>query len=58
MFVGGERGKWEIEKGSALEIKNRSGGESFPAANSDNLSKFLQLSSELCQEARYEPGDK
>lgn len=49
VLVRGERGKWEMEKGSALEIGSRSGRESFPAANSDNLSRFLRLSSELCQ---------
>ena len=47
----------EIEKGCALEIVGGSGQKSlWPAANSENLSRFLQLSSEASHEGRDEHG--
>ena len=43
----------EIERGCALEVVGGSGRESFwPVANSENLSRFLKLLSELFHEAR------
>ena len=44
----------EIEKGARWELRAE---DHWPVANSDNLSRFLQLSSELCQKAAIEDGD-
>ena len=46
-------GALEIEKGALWELRAE---DVWPVANSDNLSRFLQLPSELCQKAADEDG--
>ena len=46
-------GALEIEKGARWELRAE---DLWPAANPGNLSRFLQLPSELCQKAADEDG--
>ena len=50
MFVKGREGMLEVENGNAFGDEIQEQG--CLSANSDDLSTFLQLSSELCRKSR------